>query len=73
MNRKPLNQPRKEPKPDVAAKDFKMYKNGFLNTRTPRGFNWITGHAEGAPAAAKRVRPDTGLPLQTVNGQRVVQ
>jgi hypothetical protein len=74
MNRKPLNQPRKEPKPEIPAKGFEMFKNGMLNTRTPHNYNWALGNTTPAPHESRKpIRASAGLPLQTINGQRVVQ
>lgn len=57
----------------VTVRTFEPFKNGKLNLRTPHGYNWLTGMAEYRQESIKRVQATARLPLQTVNGQRVVQ
>lgn len=57
----------------VKIKEFEPFKNGKLNLRTPHSYNWLTGMGECRADPSKRIQASAGLPLQTINGQRVVQ
>lgn len=70
MNRKPLNQPKKEPKPETPLLKFKMFKNGFLNTNTPRRWNWCLGYnTDDRVFLRTSYTPTMSYPDSKVNGK----